>query len=124
MDGHGHQHLHEGPSDGERKLGPGPVQEWWPRSLVGLCLLVLCGLVVCGFHVLSAHSVLGVRGRSLCCLCSFLCMLSQLKPFTVEQEPNDCRMTYMYPTYKPISGLPARWQGRYRLFLYREGWRP
>lgn len=36
------------------------------------------------------------------------------------QKPNECVMTYMMPSYKPVP-LPNMTHARYRLFLYREG---
>ncbi len=36
------------------------------------------------------------------------------------QQPNECVMTYMMPSYKPVA-LPNLTHARYRLYLYREG---
>ncbi|BAA95706.2 unnamed protein product [Arabidopsis thaliana] len=36
---------------------------------------------------------------------------------------NGCTMTYMYPTYIPISVTDDTTPGRYGLYLYHEGWR-
>ncbi|KAL1207095.1 hypothetical protein V5N11_004302 [Cardamine amara subsp. amara] len=36
---------------------------------------------------------------------------------------NGCTMTYMYPTYIPISVTDDATSGRYGLYLYHEGWR-
>lgn len=36
---------------------------------------------------------------------------------------NGCTMTYMYPTYIPISVTDNAPSGRYGLYLYHEGWR-
>uniref|UniRef100_A0A0D6QW97 GPI inositol-deacylase n=1 Tax=Araucaria cunninghamii TaxID=56994 RepID=A0A0D6QW97_ARACU len=37
--------------------------------------------------------------------------------------PNGCNMTYMYPTYIPISSPANISTGKYGLYLYHEGWR-
>ncbi|KAF0909852.1 hypothetical protein E2562_000165 [Oryza meyeriana var. granulata] len=41
----------------------------------------------------------------------------------VRPVPNGCVMTYMYPTYIPISTPKNVSSDRYRLFLYHEGWK-
>lgn len=41
-----------------------------------------------------------------------------LKPIS-----NGCIMTYMYPTYIPISSPEGASTGKYGLYLYHEGWR-
>lgn len=41
-----------------------------------------------------------------------------LKPIS-----NGCIMTYMYPTYIPISSPESLSSAKYGLYLYHEGWR-
>ncbi|CAM6094752.1 unnamed protein product [Calypogeia fissa] len=41
----------------------------------------------------------------------------------VTPVPNGCIMTYMYPTYIPISAPPNITANRYGLFKYHEGWK-
>lgn len=36
---------------------------------------------------------------------------------------NGCNMTYMYPTYIPISAIESLSSSKYGLFLYHEGWK-
>ncbi|KAL5797115.1 hypothetical protein ACOSQ2_001935 [Xanthoceras sorbifolium] len=45
-------------------------------------------------------------------------LYSLLKPIS-----NGCIMTYMYPTYIPISSTESVSSARYALYLYHEGWR-
>lgn len=48
----------------------------------------------------------------------FAALFGLLKPVK-----NGCTMTYMYPTYIPISVTDDATPGRYGLYLYHEGWR-
>ncbi|EFH51632.1 hypothetical protein ARALYDRAFT_322858 [Arabidopsis lyrata subsp. lyrata] len=48
----------------------------------------------------------------------FAALFGLLKPIK-----NGCTMTYMYPTYIPISVTDDTTPGRYGLYLYHEGWR-
>ncbi|ESQ32740.1 hypothetical protein EUTSA_v10003555mg [Eutrema salsugineum] len=48
----------------------------------------------------------------------FAALFGLLKPIK-----NGCTMTYMYPTYIPISVTDDATTGRYGLYLYHEGWR-
>ncbi|KAF8028921.1 hypothetical protein BT93_E1560 [Corymbia citriodora subsp. variegata] len=41
----------------------------------------------------------------------------------VKPVSNGCDMTYMYPTYIPISSQKNVSSGKYRLYLYHEGWK-
>ncbi|MFS7915630.1 putative GPI inositol-deacylase PGAP1 [Helianthus anomalus] len=41
-----------------------------------------------------------------------------LKPIS-----NGCAMTYMYPTYIPISATEGLSSSKYGLYLYHEGWK-
>jgi hypothetical protein len=41
----------------------------------------------------------------------------------LRPAPNGCQMTYMYPTYIPISTPKNVSSDRYGLFLYHEGWK-
>ncbi|XP_058114854.1 GPI inositol-deacylase isoform X2 [Magnolia sinica] len=41
----------------------------------------------------------------------------------LKPVPNGCIMTYMYPTYIPISTPPNISSEKYGLFLYHEGWK-
>ena len=36
---------------------------------------------------------------------------------------NGCNMTYMYPTYIPISATKSLSSSKYGLYLYHEGWK-
>ncbi|KAK1566761.1 hypothetical protein Q3G72_003914 [Acer saccharum] len=48
----------------------------------------------------------------------FATMYNLLKPVS-----NGCIMTYMYPTYIPISSTESVSSAKYALYLYHEGWR-
>ncbi|KAL6863759.1 hypothetical protein ACP4OV_016662 [Aristida adscensionis] len=67
----------------------------------------------------------GLRGSyRVCAVLLFsawiaLAALSRL----LRPVPNGCIMTYMYPTYIPISTPKNASSGRYGLFLYHEGWK-
>lgn len=41
----------------------------------------------------------------------------------VKPVSNGCDMTYMYPTYIPISAPQNVSSGKYGLYLYHEGWK-
>lgn len=41
----------------------------------------------------------------------------------VKPIKNGCNMTYMYPTYIPISETKSLASSKYGLFLYHEGWK-
>lgn len=41
----------------------------------------------------------------------------------VKPVSNGCVMTYMYPTYVPISTTDGLSSGKYGLYLYHEGWK-
>lgn len=45
-------------------------------------------------------------------------LYSLIKPIT-----DGCVMTYMYPTYVPISTPESTSPGKYGLYLYHEGWK-
>lgn len=47
-----------------------------------------------------------------------LAVYDLLKPIT-----NGCNMTYMYPTYIPISATESSSSSKYGLYLYHEGWK-
>lgn len=51
-------------------------------------------------------------------LVGFTALFELLKPV-----PNGCIMTYMYPTYIPISSPANVSSDKYGLFLYHEGWK-
>lgn len=42
---------------------------------------------------------------------------------SIKPISNGCVMTYMYPTYIPISSTEGASSAKYALFLYHEGWR-
>lgn len=72
-----------------------------------------------------AMSSLGVRPRLrivgvviLAAWIGLAALFGLLKPIK-----NGCTMTYMYPTYIPISVTDDATPGRYGLYLYHEGWR-
>ncbi|XP_057865422.1 uncharacterized protein LOC131073079 isoform X3 [Cryptomeria japonica] len=52
-------------------------------------------------------------------VCAGLAGLMEL----LKPVPNGCNMTYMYPTYIPISAANNISAGKYGLYLYHEGWR-
>ena len=54
----------------------------------------------------------------LCIWISLAALYGLLKPVS-----NGCVMTYMYPTYIPISTSAHLASPKYRLFLYHEGWK-
>ncbi|XP_020531199.1 uncharacterized protein LOC18447579 isoform X1 [Amborella trichopoda] len=54
----------------------------------------------------------------LCIWIGLAALYGLLKPV-----PNGCNMTYMYPTYIPISTPPNVSSEKYGLFLYHEGWK-
>jgi hypothetical protein len=41
-----------------------------------------------------------------------------LKSALVDLEPNNCKMTYMWPQYVPVKGMK---HPKYDLYFYREG---
>lgn len=67
----------------------------------------------------GAKSKLRIGGLfALTTLISIIGLYGLLKPIQ-----NGCTMTYMYPTYIPISAPKNLSSNKYGLYLYHEGWK-